>query len=337
MSNERVKRMFGRLRSQDKQSGSEAPPTQRARPRAEFTWNDFKVSLKLLVRRSISSSVSDELTLPDLTGQYDHELYVRWLQAICLIPFFRESQVSSQLFDTNIDLCLQLRHRLTPYLKAVVASSRDYKWPILSSFEKAEPDNSKARGIDDCYLLGSCLFVAPVINQSALQRYVYLPSGQWYNFWNNQGYAGAQYIAVEAPLDKVPIFVRAGTTLPLLGSSHEETGETLVYRIYPGEHETVLYEDDTRDFEHERGDYRWLYITAGWDDGKLIIRRRVAGQYSPQYTSIRVEIVGLEGQPHSIRIDHRPAPLWFVDDGILEFTTDTFQIIEIAMTGDVEG
>jgi hypothetical protein len=331
MAGEKVKRLFGRLKSQDAEPTVDPHATQRARPRAQFSWNDLKLNMKmLLVKSNVSAALYEELLIPSLSGQFDKELYVRWLQSLCLVPFFRDEAVNKQLIDPDISMTLQLRHQMMPYLWAVVALSRDYKWPMLKSLDKVEPDNPKAKGIDDCYLLGSSLLVAPVIASGAVQRYVYLPAGQWYTYWGNRLSDGSQYVAVDAPLSVLPMFVRAGTTLPLQQDG-TEGNQTLLYRIYPGSQETVLYEDDSGAFDKERSEYRWIYITCGWEEGKFVINRRIAGQYTPTYTNIRVEVVGLAHEPLSIRIDRRPAPVWYFDQGILEFTTDTFQIIEIVM------
>jgi alpha-glucosidase len=336
MPNEKVKRLLGRLRSQDKQPTVDSHATQRARPRAEFSWNDLKLNFKmLLVKSNVVEALYEELLIPSLSGQFDKELYVRWLQSVCLVPFFQESAVNKELIDSNIQATLQLRKWLMPYLQAVVALSRDYKWPMLKLLDKVEPDNPKAKGIDDCYVLGSVLLIAPVFVPSAMQRYVYLPAGKWYNYWDNRLSDGGQYISVDAPLEVLPLFVRAGAILPLQQDSIKEVegnNPTLLYRVYPGDQETVLYEDDSAGFDKERGEYRWIYITCGWEEGKLVINRRIAGQYVPTYTNIRIEIVGLEHEPLRIQIDRRPAPLWYFDGGILEFTTETFQIIEVVMS-----
>ncbi len=336
----KVKRLLDRLRTQNKPPIVDSFPTQRAKPRSEFNWNDLKINLKmLLVKSTISEALYKELVIPSLTGPFDKELYVRWLQSVCLIPFFQESVVNKQFTDSNIHFTLQLRHSLFHYLRAVVALSRDYKWQIIRSLDKVEPDNPKVHGIDDCYLLGDALLIAPVFVSGATQRYVYLPAGQWYNYWDNHLSDGGQYIAVDAPLQVLPIFVRAGTLLPLQPDNVKPPNvesQTLLYRLYPGNQETVLYEDNAAGFDKERSEYRWIYITCKWDDGKLVISRRIAGQYNPSYTQIRVEVVGLEHEPLDITIDRRPAPLWFFDQGILEFTSDTFQIIEIEMEAPID-
>jgi len=335
MPSEKPKGLFGRFRRQETEPIFDSHPTQRARPRSEFSWNDLRLNLKMvLVKSSVIEALYEEFLIPNLSGQFDMELYVRWLQSVCLVPFFRETSVNIQLNNSNIDSTLHLRQMLMPYLHAVVALAHDYKWPMLRPLEKVEPENPKVHGIEDCYLLGGSLLVAPVLVQGTVQRYVYLTAGKWYNFWDNHRFEGSQYVAADAPLAVLPVFVREGTILPLHQNITKDDGansQTLLYRVYPGNQETVLYEDDTKGIDSERGDYRWIYITCEWDEHKLVINRRIAGQYIPAYTNIRVEIVGLKQEPLYIRIDRRPAPLWFFDQGILEFTTESFQIIEVVM------
>ncbi len=335
MSNGKVRRLLGRLRSQDQQPTVDSSPTQRAKPRSDFSWNDLKINLKmLLVKGTVSETFYRDLLIPALSGQFDKELLIRWFQAFCLIPFFKIAAVKGQFGDSAIESIVDLREHLTPYIQAVVALSRDYKRPILRALDRVEPDNPKVRGIEDVYLLGDSLLIAPVIVQGALQRYVYLPEGYWYSFETQSLANGGQYIAVDAPLQTLPIFVKAGTVLPLRSVEAEDTQESahpLLYRVYPGNLESVLYEDNTSSFDQERNEYRWIYITCSWEEGKFIIKRRIAGQFDPAYTHIRVEVVGLGQEPLAIRIDRRPAPLWYFDQGILEFTTDSFQIIEIVM------
>lgn len=341
MPNEKVKRFFRRLRTQEQDLNKtlHSFPTQRNKPRTEFSWNDLKLNLKLLLRADLTQSVYDKLVSPLSLLSSDKELYIRWLQSICLLPLFREPVGTDEAADLNSQTALVLRHSLMPYLKSVLALSHEYKWPIVSSIDKIEPENAKVYGIIDCYGLGNCLLVAPVVNPDVTHRYVYLPVGQWYEFGTSSLLEGGQYVQVAAPVQSLPLFVKAGTVLPM--RKRDAIGEVtsaaeLVYRIYPGNLESVQYEDDVEVPDKERSDYRWIYSTCGWEDDTLIIKRRIAGQYLPTYKQIRIEIVGLAHEPHSISIDRRPAPLWYFDDGIVEFTTDTFQLIEIKMGADAD-
>jgi hypothetical protein len=109
----------------------------------------------------------------------------------------------------------------------------------------------------------------------------------------------------------------------------EKEVETLIYRVYPGEFETVLYEDRGEGMDYEKGDYRWIYVSTGWEENRLVINRRVAGQYTPSYRDIKLEVLGFDEEPSRVRVNRQGAPLWFYDDGLLELTIDDFQRIEI--------
>jgi len=133
-------------------------------------------------------------------------------------------------------------------------------------------------------------------------------------------------------LERLPLFIRAGAVLPMwpeMQYAGEKTVETLVLRIYPGELESIIYEDDGEGLDYQKGEYRWVYISSGWEEDKLIINRRVAGSYEPSYTSIRLEVYGFDEEPADVRVDRQGAPLWFYDDGMLELTIEPFRIIEI--------
>jgi alpha-glucosidase len=190
----------------------------------------------------------------------------------------------------------------------------------------AEPNNPALAGVDDAFMVGGGMVVAPVIEEGAISREVYLPQGEWYDFWSNELIAGRQKITVPAPLERLPIFVRAGVVLPIWPDMRyigETKIEALTLRVYPGDFETVLYEDAGESLDYEKGGYRWVYLSCAWEDeNKLVINRRVAGGYKPQYSKMRLEIIGLDEEPAEVRVNRRGAPLWFYDDGVLEITAD---------------
>jgi hypothetical protein len=126
--------------------------------------------------------------------------------------------------------------------------------------------------------------------------------------------------------------VRAGAVLPVLPETQymsEQSLDTLTLRIYPGNFETVLYEDKGEGMDYEQGEYRWVYVTCAWEESRLSINRRVAGKYEPGYSKIKLEVVGFDEEPMEVRVDRQGAPLWFYDDELLELTVDPFSRIEI--------
>lgn len=305
-------------------------------------WDHLRLSISMTLNSGLAGA---PMTGPDIGGFYgkcDAELLTRWLQAASLLPYYRihtargtadqEPWSHGQPYEAINRAAIALRYRLLPYLYSAVALCHEYGWPVVRPVFTAEPDNPKIRSIDDSYLLGDAVLVAPVLEEGAVRRQVYLPAGNWYDFWTNELIAGGSQIEVIAPLERLPLFVRAGTVLPLWPEMQyvgEKPIGTLLLRCYPGEHETVLYEDRGEGMAYEQGDYRWVYMTTAWQGDTLVIERRTAGSYSPEYAAVKLEVVGLDDEPASVGLERQGAPLWFYDAGVLELTVPTFQRIEV--------
>jgi len=130
------------------------------------------------------------------------------------------------------------------------------------------PADPKVADIPDEYMYGPAFLVAPVTEQGATHRTVYLPAGcDWYNYWTNERLHGGQTIVADSPIDTLPLFVRAGSIVPL-GSEVESTQQTqtIAYvRVYPGANGSfILFEDDGKTYAYEKGGGSTTKLT--WDD-----------------------------------------------------------------------
>jgi alpha-glucosidase len=305
-------------------------------------WDHLRLSLSMTLNMGLSGAPMTGSNIGGYLGNADGELFTRWLQSSCLLPFFRantapgtlqhEPWAFGQPFEVINRVTIQLRYRLLPYLYSVVAQCKEFGWPVVRPLFMAEPDNPELRSVDDCYLLGDAILVAPVLEQGAVHRSAYLPVGQWYDYWTNDLLNGGQEIDITAPLERLPLFIRAGAVLPVwpeMQHTNRSRLDTLTLRVYPGNFETILYEDKGEGLDYEKGDYRWVYITSGWEESRLIVDRRVAGKYDPGYEKIKLEVVGFDEEPMDVRVDRQGAPLWFYDDELLELTTEPFKRVEI--------
>jgi alpha-D-xyloside xylohydrolase len=121
------------------------------------------------------------------------------------------------------------------------------------------PDDPKAATLGDEYMFGPAFLVAPVTEQGVQSRTVYLPAGtDWYNYWTGEKLTGGQSLTVAAPIDQIPLFVRAGSIIPFGADiPNTATAQTLAeIRVYPGkDSQFVLYDDDgvSNDYEKGRG------------------------------------------------------------------------------------
>jgi alpha-glucosidase len=320
-----------------------------------FAWTGDNKSDWEHLRQSIGTAINLNLSGMPLVGanvggfddEPDGELFTRWLQAACLLPYFRnhtalgtkpqEPWSYGQPYEVINRVTIQLRYRLLPYLYSVVALCREFGYPVIRPLWMADPRNPALRAVDDSYLVGDSLLVAPVLHPGVSERRVFLPAGAWYDFWTNEPLKGGQTITVTAPLERLPLFVRAGTVLPLhpeMNYTREKAVEPMTLRVYPGKGDSVHYEDDGEGLTYLQGEYRWIYTSCEWDDNQFIIKRRTAGRYESPYKAIRVEVVSSE-EPTDVRIGLHGAPLWFYDDNLLEVSTDdkTFGTITIVYRG----
>ena len=110
--------------------------------------------------------------------------------------------------------------------------------------------------LDDEFMFGDSLLIAPVGEAGASQREVYLPQGVWYDWWTGQRYAGAQTVTVAAPLERIPIFARAGSIVPgwpVMQHTGERPVDVLMLHVFPGDGESALYEDDGESLAYQQG------------------------------------------------------------------------------------
>jgi len=161
------------------------------------------------------------------------ELYVRWAQVGCLSPLTRFHGLRPRepwvFGDQALDIVrrfIQLRYRLLPYLLSAAGEASRFGWPVLRPLALEYPDEPGLRHVDHEYLLGPDLLVVAVLDDTPGPSPVdvILPPGEWADFWNGELHAGPIRLSRQVPLDRIPLFVRAGATIPM-GPDGQHTGE----------------------------------------------------------------------------------------------------------------
>jgi alpha-D-xyloside xylohydrolase len=219
----------------------------------------------------------------DNVGGYDDypELYTRWFEYAAFLPIFRThgSRNTNEVWSYGkqaepiLEKYLKLRYELMPYIYSLGYSTYQSGAPYMRALFMDFPADAKAAALTDEYMLGPAFLVAPVTDQGVTTREVYLPAGaDWYNYWTNEKVHGGQTITVQAPIDQLPVFVRAGSILPLgvpvLSTNDPQPLEKV--RVYPGADAAfTLYQDDGKTYAYEKGEH--TITTLRWDDkaGKL--------------------------------------------------------------------
>jgi alpha-D-xyloside xylohydrolase len=216
-------------------------------------------------------------------GGYDDypELYTRWFQYATFLPIFRAhgSRPANEVWSYGsqaepiLEKYLRLRYQLIPYVYSLGYQTWLTGAPFMRALPLDFPNDPKVADLRDEYMFGPAFLVAPVTEQGATSRQVYLPAGtDWYNYWTNERVTGGQTITVAAPIDRIPLFVRAGSIVPL-GAPIESTHQTQAIervRVYPGADASfTLFSDDGTTYAYEKGAGSITYLR--WDDaaGKL--------------------------------------------------------------------
>ncbi|HWZ52983.1 MAG TPA: glycoside hydrolase family 31 protein [Granulicella sp.] len=242
----------------------------------------------------------------DNVHHYDDypELYVRWFEYGAFQPNFRthgtrdHNEVWSygKQAEPILEKYLRLRYELMPYIYSLGYAAHETGAPFMRGLFMDFGNDPKVANRGDEYMFGPALLVAPVTEQGMTSRKVYLPAGtDWYNFWTNERLHGGQTITAEAPIDTIPLFVRAGSILPL-GAAVESTNEVqkiAKLRVYPGaDGEFALYRDDGTSYDYEQGKMELTHLHWSDTTGKLTHTGSAIGPAVEEDESRLVEVVG---------------------------------------------
>jgi alpha-glucosidase len=213
------------------------------------------------------------------------ELYARWFQFGAFCPGFRAHGTIWRehvpwAFGPEIEaICrryVELRYRLLPYTYTLAWQAYQQGLPLMRPLVLNYPDDPAVWELGSEYLWGDDLLVAPVTRIGATSWPVYLPSGVWYDFWTQQRYVGPCGVTVEAPRDRLPLFVRAGAILPLAPPAQfdgEKAWDEITLLIYPDSAGSFdLYEDDGRTRAYQNGQYAVTSLATTTRSGSLSMR-----------------------------------------------------------------
>jgi alpha-D-xyloside xylohydrolase len=208
------------------------------------------------------------------------ELFLRWFEYGTFCPIFRvhgtraTNQNELWSYGTDAQEILTrydtLRYRLMPYIYSLAWQVTHAGYTLMRPLVMDYREDVTARNLGDQFLFGPALIVSPVTDPGVDQRRVYLPNTTWTNFWSGESFSGGKFIVAAAPLETLPLFVRAGSILPLgpaMEYSSQKPEDPIELRTYPGaDADFTLYEDDGLTYDYEKGAYATIPIH--WDDAK---------------------------------------------------------------------
>jgi len=206
------------------------------------------------------------------------ELFVRWFQFGTFCPIFRvhgtRSTNQNELWSFGPDAQKtlvafdKLRYRLMPYIYSLAWKTTSEGYTIMRPLVMDFRTDTRAQDTGSQFLFGPALLVNPVTEPGATSRHLYLPEAKWYDFWTGAAQQGGHFVDSAAPIERIPLFVRAGSILPLgpdIEYAAEKPADPIEVRVYRGANgEFVLYEDENDNYNYEKGTH--ATISFFWDD-----------------------------------------------------------------------
>jgi len=305
------------------------------------TWETLKTHVPVAINTGLSgipfwgTDIGGFVPTPEYTG----ELHVRWFQFGAFCPLFRAhgrtwhlrlpwgwntgevgpsetrgytggagepdvSELHNAAVEPVIKQYLELRYRMLPYVYSIARECCESGLPMMRALWLHHSDDPQASARGDQYLWGGDILVSPVVEKGATSRRLYLPRGDWFDFWTEERVTGGREIDRRVDLATMPLHVRAGALLPfgpVKQYSDEAIEQPLSLVVYPGaDGAFTLYEDDGRSFDYRRGE--WMGIEMRWQNAQKRLTLQLASG-SRMLPPLRREIdVRLAGAKASRRI-----------------------------------
>ena len=217
----------------------------------------------------------------------------------------------------------RLRYRLFPYIYSLAWRVNHDSYTLMRPLVMDFPNDAVAINVGDQFMFGPAVLVNPVTEADANSRELYLPQGEWYDLWSGEKTSGGRRLTAPAPLDRIPLYVRAGSIVPLgpdLEYSTEKPADPIELRVFPGaDGDFALYEDENDGYDYEKGIH--ATIPVHWNDaGRTLTIGERQGSF-PGMLEKRTFHVVFVGAGRGAGIDPTPEP-----DRVIEYSGRAIQV-----------
>ena len=304
------------------------------------SWEHLKIANRQCIRMAISGFSMVGTDIGGFVDDPSPELLTRWIQLAVFHPLMRihsmgnntdgaaeaeaeevkkaeqinrqdqEPWVHGKEHTKRNRKAIQMRYQLLPYLYSVFQNHVATGTPVLRNLFFYDQTDPLCRKFGDQFMYGEDLLVCPVTEAGIKTMQVYLPKGDWYDFWTGEAHNGSQKLRTKVKADRLPIFVRAGAALPTVDVV-QHTGEMqqltdLELSVFVADQgRSKFYWDAGEGYGHDAGQYTERTYTQQRQGGKLTITQTSTGSFIPSFRRTQVRFVGLTQPPKSISVDGR--------------------------------
>jgi alpha-glucosidase len=284
-------------------------------------WDHLWVSIPMGSGFGVSGQAFVGADIGGFAGNTNPELFLRWMQYGVLTPFCRNhSEIGNvdqyawsfgDVIGQHVRTAVELRYRLLPYLYACFLRASETGAPVQRPLVFDHQYDGTVRDLDDEYLLGPDLLVAPVIEPGVTARQVYLPAGDWYDWHTDDLVGGSRFLTAATPMDQIPIFARGGSVIPMWSEApasttgyHPSVLELhLFVPVADGSHHSMLQEDDGLTFAALSGARFRTDFEVARSGQTVVLRATVSGDGYPEFARERFVLVLHGAAPEVVRVD----------------------------------
>ena len=253
-------------------------------------------------------------------GNAEAELFLRWMQLGVLTPFCRNhSEVGNvdqyawafgDVVRDHVREAIKLRYRLLPYIYTAFLRSAETGEPVQRPLVLDHQYDGAVRDIDDQYLFGTDLLVAPVTAPGTTARQVYLPAGDWHDWHTGEVHSGPTYVVAPTPMDHIPLYARGGAVIPMWRDAPASTAghhpDVVELHVFvpeaDGTHTSTLVEDDGLTFASADGAHVRSTFTLTRSAGQVTVSVDVSGNGYPEFAREAFRLVLHGARPAQVRV-----------------------------------
>lgn len=251
--------------------------------------------------------------------QPNGELYARWIQLGIFHPFCRTHSSGDHgdqepwAFGENItDIVrkfIEIRYQLLPYLYTAFWRYATEGIPILKSLVLYDQADAHTHYRNDEFIFGEKILACPITEPNAKGRRMYVPEGNWYNFWDNALLKGGNEVWVDADLDSMPIFVKEGAIIPKY-PVQQYVGEKIIEELHLdvffklGNENSQVYEDAEDGFDYKKGRFSLRNFNLLGKEDSLTIQQFKSGKFITSYETFEINLIGLPFEIKKVEVDN---------------------------------
>ena len=234
----------------------------------QSVWSHLQMLIPQLCNLGMSGFTIAGTDIGGFGGDTNPELLIRWIEASTFCTFYRnhcakghKNQEPWQFGETVLDIYrkyVKLHYRFLPYIYDLLFESQITGLPVMRPLVLHFEDDENTFNLNNEFMVGENMLVAPILEQGATKRMVYLPVGTWVDYWTGNRFSGGEHIIVDAPIDVMPIFIKEGSIIPMYNEVQyvgEKPYDTLKLLVVGDCAFGTHYQDNGEDFDYMEGMY----------------------------------------------------------------------------------